>query len=116
MAFPPDSHCIFLRFGSLPSQSRFSPTPAIAAKAKIPRCYTGPLTSPIARSMMSCDVRAPLMIHVTKLYAAPNGQSFSAYGRIYSGTVKPGKRMDFRYRQWIQNGFVCSTFCFVFLF
>lgn len=44
--------------------------------------------------MMSCDVRAPLMIHVTKLYAAPTGQSFSAYGRIYSGTVKPGKIKD----------------------
>ena len=41
--------------------------------------------------MISCDARAPLMIHVTKLYAAPDGQSFSAFGRIYSGTIKPGK-------------------------
>jgi len=68
-----------------------SPTPAMAAKAKIPRCFTGPMNSSIAQSMMKCDPRAPLMIHVTKLYAAPDGQSFSAYGRIYSGTVKPGR-------------------------
>lgn len=70
-----------------------SPPPAIAAKAKIPRCYTGPLNSKIAKSMISCEARAPLMIHVTKLYAAPDGQSFSAFGRIYSGTVKPGDKV-----------------------
>ena len=30
---------------------------------------------------------------MAKLYAESDGQSFSAFGRIYSGTVKPGKRV-----------------------
>jgi U5 small nuclear ribonucleoprotein component len=30
------------------------------------------------------------MMHIVKLYPTHDGQSFSAFGRIYSGTVKPG--------------------------
>jgi hypothetical protein len=29
------------------------------------------------------------------MYAEPDGQSFSAFGRIYSGTVKPGEQEKF---------------------
>ena len=43
--------------------------------------------------MVKCDSNGPLVIHVAKLYAESDGQSFSAFGRIYSGTVKPGKRI-----------------------
>lgn len=72
---------------------RHVPSPAAAARGKIARCYTGPLDSPVAKSMIKCDARGPLMIHCTKLYASPDGQSFSAFGRIYSGTVKPGDQV-----------------------
>ncbi len=41
--------------------------------------------------MIKCDSHGPLVIHVAKLYAESDGQSFSAFGRIYSGTVKPGE-------------------------
>uniref|UniRef100_A0A7S4JKP7 Tr-type G domain-containing protein n=1 Tax=Odontella aurita TaxID=265563 RepID=A0A7S4JKP7_9STRA len=69
------------------------PSPAAASKGKVARCYTGPLTSPVASSMSTCSPTGPLMFHVTKLYAAPDGKSFSSFGRIYSGTVKPGDRV-----------------------
>jgi U5 small nuclear ribonucleoprotein component len=68
------------------------PSPAAAAKGKVARCYSGPLTTRTVTSMIKCGSNGPLVIHVAKLYAESDGQSFSAFGRIYSGTVKPGKR------------------------
>lgn len=69
------------------------PSPAAAAKGKVARCYSGPLSSRTVESMIKCDSHGPLVIHVAKLYAEPDGQSFSAFGRIYSGSVKPGDRV-----------------------
>ncbi|KAK1744970.1 116 kDa U5 small nuclear ribonucleoprotein component [Skeletonema marinoi] len=69
------------------------PSPAAAAKGKVARCYSGPLSSRVVESMIKCDSHGPLVIHVAKLYAEPDGQSFSAFGRIYSGSVKPGDRV-----------------------
>ena len=43
--------------------------------------------------MENCDPRGPLMIHCCKMYASPDGQSFLTFGRVYSGTVKPGQRV-----------------------
>jgi hypothetical protein len=83
--------CIFLSYYYY---YHCSPCPAAAARGKVARCYTGPMDSPVAKSMIKCDSRGPLMIHCVKLYASPDGQSFSVFGRIYSGTVKPGK-IDF---------------------
>ncbi|EED96637.1 U5 small nuclear ribonucleoprotein, U5 snRNP [Thalassiosira pseudonana CCMP1335] len=69
------------------------PSPAAAAKGKVARCYSGPLSSRTVTSMIKCNSHGPLVIHVAKLYAESDGQSFSAFGRIYSGTVKPGDRV-----------------------
>eukprot|EP01052_Picozoa_sp_SAG31_P075971 SAG31_NODE_35218_length_325_cov_0.712389_1_plen_108_part_11 len=37
--------------------------------------------------MRSCDPTGPLMINVTKLYHTPDCMSFTALGRVLSGTV-----------------------------
>lgn len=69
------------------------PSPARNAKLKIQRNYTGPLTSPHAQAMTSCDPSGPLMIHIVKLYPSPDGRAFSCLGRVYSGTVRVGDRV-----------------------
>jgi U5 small nuclear ribonucleoprotein component len=57
------------------------------------------LNTDVAKAMLKTDPNGPLMIHVTKLYASSQphastaGQSFSALGRIYSGTVKAGDKV-----------------------
>lgn len=33
------------------------------------------------------------MIHCVKMYSSSDGQSFSTFGRVYSGTVRPGDRV-----------------------
>ena len=75
--------------------SIFSPSPAAAAKGKVSRCYSGPLDegSSLIQGMMGCSSKGPLVIHVCKLYSSSDGSSFDAFGRIYSGTVKPGQRV-----------------------
>ena len=69
------------------------PSPAAAAKAKVARCYSGSLDSSVAKAMMECDPRGPLVIHCVKMYASPDGQSFYTFGRIYSGTVRAAEKV-----------------------
>lgn len=71
------------------------PTPKAAAKGKIVRGYSGPMDSqaPIVQDLLACSSNGRLVIHVTKLYSSDDGSSFDAFGRIYSGTVKPGQRV-----------------------
>jgi U5 small nuclear ribonucleoprotein component len=70
-----------------------SPCPAVAAKGKIARCYSGPQDSVVAKDMIKCNPKGQLVIHICKLYSSPDGNSFGAFGRIYSGTVKPGQQV-----------------------
>lgn len=79
--------------GIIDMMVRHVPTPANAAKGKIARCYSGPMDAPIVQEMLACNPKGPLVIHVTKLYSSSDGSSFDAFGRIYSGTVKPGQRV-----------------------
>ena len=77
----------------------YSPTPTAAAVGKVSRHYTGALNTSIAKSMLKTNPNGPLMIHVTKLYpkhdaqSTTSGHSYSALGRIYSGTVKAGDKV-----------------------
>ncbi|KAI0067998.1 Calreticulin-domain-containing protein [Artomyces pyxidatus] len=66
------------------------PNPVENSRSKVEGAYTGPLTSDLAASMNACNPDGPVMVHVTKLYHTTDAQSFRAYGRILSGTVKKG--------------------------
>eukprot|EP00771_Trimastix_marina_P000182 gnl/Trimastix_PCT/1190.p1 GENE.gnl/Trimastix_PCT/1190~~gnl/Trimastix_PCT/1190.p1 ORF type:complete len:925 (-),score=283.90 gnl/Trimastix_PCT/1190:338-2899(-) len=67
------------------------PGPVEAAPNKIPLIYTGSMDSLQARAMVACDPNGPLMINVTKLFAAADGRSFRALGRVFSGTIRAGQ-------------------------
>jgi U5 small nuclear ribonucleoprotein component len=81
------------------------PCPKRAAKGKVSRCYTGPMSSSVTQHMMQCVARGkpraskeqspsvPLMIHITKLVPSSDGESFAAFGRVYSGEVTPLQRV-----------------------
>lgn len=40
--------------------------------------------------MKSCDPDGPVMVHITKLYHTTDAQSFRAFGRVLSGTLRRG--------------------------
>ncbi|TYJ58910.1 hypothetical protein B9479_000343 [Cryptococcus floricola] len=71
--------------------TEFIPSPKEAADTKIRHTYTGPLTSNLADSMISCDPQGPTVVHVTKLFHTADAEQFRAYGRVMSGTVKVGQ-------------------------
>ncbi|CAM9258148.1 unnamed protein product [Phaeothamnion confervicola] len=70
------------------------PSPVDAAAAKVAHIYTGEIeNSEVGLAMARCDPLGPLMVNVVKLYSAPDGRTFSAFGRVYSGAVRIGQRV-----------------------
>lgn len=70
---------------------RHMPSPKEGAKRMLENFYTGPLDSKTAGSMLDCDPEGPLVVHVTKLFNTPDAQGFNAFGRVMSGTARPGQ-------------------------
>jgi len=69
------------------------PSPVEGAKQKLDRYYTGPVDSKTAQAMSNCDQNGPLVIHVTKLFSTQDASTFNAFGRVMSGTAKPGEQV-----------------------
>lgn len=74
---------------------RHVPSPLETAKAKVEGLYSGSQASELSvvKGMLSCDPKAPLMINIVKLYSSPDGTTFSAFGRVYSGEVRPNQQV-----------------------
>jgi U5 small nuclear ribonucleoprotein component len=64
------------------------PSPVAGAPTKVERTYTGPQTSELATCMKACNAEGPLMVQITKLYHTTDAQSFRAFGRVLSGTLR----------------------------
>jgi 116 kDa U5 small nuclear ribonucleoprotein component len=43
--------------------------------------------------MKACDREGPVMVHVSKLYHTTDAQSFRAFGRVFSGTLRKGMQV-----------------------
>ncbi|KAF8665379.1 hypothetical protein AX16_000398 [Volvariella volvacea WC 439] len=66
------------------------PSPLEATAKKVESSWSGPQNSELAAAMKNCDPKGPVMVHVTKLYHTTDAQSFRAFGRVMSGTIKKG--------------------------
>ncbi|KAJ7922820.1 hypothetical protein B0H13DRAFT_2230372 [Mycena leptocephala] len=66
------------------------PSPIDGAENKIEGTYSGSHSSDLVASMKACDAEGPVMVQVTKLYQTTDAQSFRAFGRVMSGTVRKG--------------------------
>ncbi|RGP66959.1 elongation factor 2 [Fusarium sporotrichioides] len=69
------------------------PSPIETADRLLERYYTGPLDTKVAASMKSCDQDGPLVVHITKLFNTADAKSFHSFGRVLSGTVRPGMQV-----------------------
>jgi U5 small nuclear ribonucleoprotein component len=72
---------------------RHVPSPDVGAASKVERHYAGRLDGAEAAAMRACDARGVLMVHVVKLFSAPDASSFFAFGRVMSGTVSAGQQV-----------------------
>ncbi|POR34980.1 Pre-mRNA-splicing factor cwf10 [Tolypocladium paradoxum] len=66
------------------------PSPAEGGERFLERYYTGPLDTKVAAAVKSCDQDGPLVVHVTKLFSTSDAKSFHSFGRVLSGTARPG--------------------------
>ncbi|EDQ85001.1 uncharacterized protein MONBRDRAFT_39046 [Monosiga brevicollis MX1] len=68
----------------------FVPSPVANAPRKVELNYSGPLSEDdeLARAMMTCDPKGPLMVNITKLLVSQDGSRFDAFGRVMSGTLE----------------------------
>ncbi|KAJ2917822.1 hypothetical protein MD484_g2581, partial [Candolleomyces efflorescens] len=69
------------------------PSPMENNANKVQATYTGPQTSELVSHMKECDPEGPLMVQVAKLYHTTDAQSFRAFGRILSGTLRKGQEL-----------------------
>lgn len=72
---------------------RHVPSPVEGAEKMLQKYYTGPLDTKIAESMRTCNQEGPLVVHVTKLFNATDAKSFHSFGRVLSGTARPGMQV-----------------------
>lgn len=73
--------------------SQHIPSPMEGAKSKIETSYTGPIDSPVSKSMLSCERDGPVMVHVAKMYPNKEHSRFNCYARVLSGTLRVGDRV-----------------------
>lgn len=69
------------------------PSPVEAAELKLQRYYTGPLDTKVAEAMKVCDQDGPLVIQITKLFNTSDASGFHSFGRVFSGTARPGSKV-----------------------
>uniref|UniRef100_A0A7S4BS45 Tr-type G domain-containing protein n=2 Tax=Chrysotila carterae TaxID=13221 RepID=A0A7S4BS45_CHRCT len=70
------------------------PSPLAGAKTKIENSYSGALSEPFVEDMLNCDANGLLMVNVTKMYHKPDCETFDAFGRVLSGTLKVGQSVN----------------------
>lgn len=51
----------------------------------------GPMNDEFAAAIRDCDPEGPLMVYISKLI--PDSKGFLAYGRVFSGTARPGAKV-----------------------
>ena len=69
------------------------PSPVEGSQKMLERYYTGPLDTEVAAAMKACDSDGPLVVHITKLFSTVDASGFNAFGRIMSGTARPGQQV-----------------------
>lgn len=73
--------------------AEFIPSPIAAAETKTRHTYMGDTDSKIFQDMATCNPDGELMIQVTKLYNTADASAFHTFGRVMSGTLRPGDKV-----------------------
>lgn len=70
------------------------PSPLKAQKYRYSYLYEGPKDDPCAIAIRDCDVNGPLMMYVSKMIPTSDKGRFYAYGRVFSGKVSTGLKVN----------------------
>jgi len=68
------------------------PSPAKAQSYRTETLYEGPMDDACAISMKACDPNGALMVYISKMVPTQDNSRFTAFGRVFSGTIKTGMK------------------------
>jgi len=68
------------------------PSPAKAQKYRTETLYEGPMDDACAQSMINCAPDGPLMVYISKMVPTADNSRFTAFGRVFAGTIKTGQK------------------------
>ena len=77
------------------------PSPDIAQKYRTeflyngPKDENGPKDDKVSEAMKNCDPNGPLMVYISKLTPNKDMTKFYAFGRVFSGTICSGQKINF---------------------
>ena len=68
-----------------------TPSPVRAQKLRASLLYSGDVKEDsCGRGISNCDPSAPTVVYVSKMSPSPTSKRLLAFGRVFSGTVRPG--------------------------
>eukprot|EP00808_Paulinella_micropora_P013828 g76397.t1 len=69
------------------------PCPVRAQAYRVRNLYSGPQDDEVAAAIRACRADGPLVMFVSKMVPTQDKSRFFAFGRVFSGTVRTGKRV-----------------------
>ena len=69
------------------------PSPKVSQKYRTLYLYQGPHDDECAKAMMECNPDGPVMMFISKMVPTSDSGRFYAFGRVFSGKVKPGEKV-----------------------
>ena len=73
------------------------PSPAVAQRYRAAWLYAGDVHDVMGSSISTCDPLGPPLMFVSKMVPMPKSKTFYAFGRVFSGTMRPGMKL------WVVN-------------
>lgn len=70
------------------------PSPVTAQVYRYETLYEGPTDDENAIAIKNCDASGPLMLYVSKMVPTTDKGRFYAFGRVFSGTVRSGLKVN----------------------
>jgi elongation factor 2 len=77
------------------------PSPRKAQKYRAENLYSGPKDDEAYKAVVECDPKGPLMMYISKMIPTDKGGRFTAFGRIFSGTVATGQKVRIQGSQYV---------------
>ena len=70
------------------------PSPMAAQKYRVDTLYMGPQGDETYKAIQACDKEGPLVLYISKMVPTPDRSRFYAFGRVFSGTVATGQKVN----------------------
>ena len=77
------------------------PSPMDAQKYRAETLYMGPADDECYKAIQACDRNGPLVVYISKMVPTVDRSRFFAFGRVFSGTVATGQKVNIMGPQYV---------------